>query len=70
VTRESNPRIQYFFRGSGESIEGVQPNARERGKSTQRDPATDEKVSTKRSFGDLPDDVQTFVKTYWDKIFG
>jgi hypothetical protein len=70
VTRESNPRIQYFFKGSGTSIESVFPNARERGKSTQRDPATDQDVTTKKPFRDLPDEVQNFIMNNWDKIFG
>ncbi len=70
VTREGHPRIQYFFKGTGTSIVSVHPNPRERGKSTQRDPATDEKVSTKRPFDELPSEVQDFIKNNWNDIFG
>jgi hypothetical protein len=70
VTRESNPRIQYFFTGTGTSIESVFPNKKERGKSTQRDPFTDEDVTTKLPFNQLPSDVQDFVKNYWSQILG
>lgn len=70
VTREGHPRIHYFFTGTGNDIVGVHPNKTERGKSKQKDPETGDLVPTKRSFDDLPADVQKFVRENWDAIFG
>jgi hypothetical protein len=65
VTREGSPMIHYFFKGTGEDIEGVQPSKSERGaNSVQGD------VHTKRSFDDLPEEVQDFVRGNWTGILG
>lgn len=71
VTREGIPKVQYFFEGAGTDIVGVQPTGSERGgRSTKKDSETGEDVHTKRSFNDLPRDVQDFVRNYWDQILG
>lgn len=65
VTREGSPMIHYFFEGTGEDIEGVQPSKSERGaRSVQGE------VHTKRSFDDLPQEVQDFVRGNWTNILG
>ena len=65
VTREGSPMIHYFFEGTGEDIEGVQPSKSERGaRSVQGE------VHTKRSFDDLPQEVQDFVWGNWKDILG
>ena len=65
VTCEGSPLIHYFFKGTGEEIKGVQPSKGERGaRSVQGE------VHTKRSFDDLPEEVQDFVRGNWTSILG
>ena len=65
VTCEGSPMIHYFFKGTGEEIKGVQPSKSERGaRSVQGE------VHTKRSFDDLPEEVQDFVRGNWTSILG
>jgi hypothetical protein len=70
VTHEGVPKIQYFFKGSGTDIKGVQPSKGERGKSSKMDYRVGHEVNTKRSFNDLPDDVQNFIRDNWADILG
>jgi hypothetical protein len=65
VTCEGSPMIHYFFTGTGRDIKGVQPSKSERGaRSVQGE------VHTKRSFDDLPEEVQDFVRGNWTSILG
>ncbi|HEX5407940.1 MAG TPA: hypothetical protein VFX16_37220 [Pseudonocardiaceae bacterium] len=70
VSREGIPMVQYYFTGTGADIVGVQPNAVERGNSTIKKDAEGDKVHTKRTFDDLPAEVQNFIRDNWYDILG
>ena len=70
VSREGSPMVHYYFTGTATDIEGVQPNAKERGSHPIKKDADGEDVHTKRPFDDLPSEVQKFVKNYWSEILG
>lgn len=52
VTKEGNPKIQYYFKMKGLEIVDAQPTPEERGGPK----------ATKKKFSDLPDDVQAYVR--------
>lgn len=60
VTRESRPKVHYFFSGTGEDIVSETANKQEQGYQD----------GTKESFHDLPPDVQEFIMDNWNGIMG
>lgn len=70
VSREGIPMVHYYFKGTGTDIEGVRPTAKEMGSSSIKKDADGDDVKTKRSFDDLPADVQGFIRNNWAAILG
>lgn len=68
VTKVGVPKIQYFFKGTGNDIVDTQPTGRERGKSKKKVKGVKGKVNTKTVFSALPDNVQTFIKANFANI--
>ena len=67
VTKETSPKVHYFYEGYGDEIKDKQPTKAERGGKSKKK-VKGEVVVTKTVFSKLPLTVQTFIKGNYREI--
>ncbi|HEX7313768.1 MAG TPA: DUF4157 domain-containing protein [Pyrinomonadaceae bacterium] len=67
VTKETSPKVHYFYEGYGEDIKDKQPSKAERGGKSKKK-VKGAVVVTKTVFSKLPAAVQTFIKGNYREI--